>query len=167
MIEVLLEAERALSHGLVDRAEQLYRQVSERDPRSSIALVGLARVALERDDALGAYLHARKAQAIDPENPAANHLVMRMSEVLAGRGEAVPDGGNAPGTRAVEAPAASPPPGPAATQPPVPDAAPDALPAAPEPRATAEPPRSGYRPPTTTPRSRPGIIGRLLGRKRR
>jgi hypothetical protein len=163
MIEVLLEAERALSHGLVDRAEQLYRQVSERDPRSSIALVGLARVALERDDALGAYLHARKAQAIDPENPAANHLVMRMSEVLAGRGEAVPDGDSAAATQAVQAAAAGPPPGAAATEPPVPDAGP----ATPEPDVAAEPPRSGYRPPTTTPRSRPGIIGRLLGRRRR
>jgi hypothetical protein len=148
MIEVLLEAERALSHGLVDRAEQLYRQVSERDPRSSIALVGLARVALERDDALAAYLHARKAQAIDPENPAANHLVMRMAEVLAGRGEAVPE---------VDEPLAS-----APSVDPV--AAPE--PTAPEP-ASAESPRSGYRPSTPTSRSRPGLIGRLLGRRRR
>ena len=158
MIEVLLEAERALSHGLVDRAEQLYRQVSERDPRSSIALVGLARVALERDDALGAYLHARKAHAIDPENPAANHLVMRMAEVLAGRGEAVPDAGEplaaASSVDAVDAVAVSL----------------DAV-AGPEPAAAApsspEPPRSGYRPPTPGSRSRPGLIGRLLGRRRR
>ncbi len=155
MIEVLLEAERALSHGLVDRAEQLYRQVSERDPRSSIALVGLARVALERDDALGAYLHARKAHAIDPENPAANHLVMRMAEVLAGRGEAVPDAGEPlAAASSVDAVAASL----------------DAV-AGPEPAAAAssslEPPRSGYRPPTPASRSRPGLLGRLLGRRRR
>ncbi len=156
MIEVLLEAERALSHGLVDRAEQLYRQVAERDPRSSIALVGLARVALERDDALGAYLHARKAQAVDPENPAANHLVMRMSEVLAGRGEAVPDVDQPalPPALRDEAPAAVP--GPTL---PAPAAAPDQPP-------TAEPPRSGYRAPATS-RSRPGILGRLLGRRRK
>jgi hypothetical protein len=154
MIEVLLEAERALSHGLVDRAEQLYRQVAERDPRSSIALVGLARVALERDDALGAYLHARKAHAIDPENPAANHLVMRMAEVLAGRGEAVPDADE-----------------PLAAAPPL-DAPPSAeAVAGPEPSSaesrSPEPPRSGYRPPTPTSRSRPGLIGRLFGRRRR
>jgi hypothetical protein len=156
MIEVLLEAERALSHGLVDRAEKLYQQVSERDPRSSIALVGLARVALERDDALTAYLHARKAQAIDPENPAANHLVMRMAEVLSGRGEAIP-GGDEPG--GTFQPAAAPgvvdvPPEPAG-------------PAGPAAPPTTEPPRSGYRPPGTASRSRPGILGRLLGRRRR
>lgn len=154
MIEVLLEAERALSHGLVDRAEQLYRQVAERDPRSSIALVGLARVALERDDALAAYLHARKALAIDPENPAAGHLVMRMAEVLGGRGEALPEeeaaDAQAPGAASE------------ATTPSDPSSAPPWEPAS---ARSPEPPRSAYRPPTSP--SRPGLIGRLLGRRRR
>ena len=74
MIELLLEAERALSFGLIDRAEQLYRQVATGDPRNSIAVVGLARVALERADDLGAYMLARRALGIDPENEAARRL---------------------------------------------------------------------------------------------
>ncbi len=91
MIELLLEAERALSFGRVDRAEQLYRQVADADPHNSIAVVGLARVALERGDDLGAYLEARRALAIDPENDAARRLVARLEEVLATRGEPVAD----------------------------------------------------------------------------
>ncbi len=91
VIELLLEAERALSFGLVDRAEQLYQQVADHDPRNSIAVVGLARVALERADDLGAYLLARRALAIDPENEAAQRLVARLEEVLRTRGDVVPD----------------------------------------------------------------------------
>lgn len=91
MIELLLEAERALSFGRVDRAEEIYRQVSSSDPRNSIAVVGLARVALERADDLGAYLLARRALVIDPENDAALRLAQRLEEVLATRGEPVAD----------------------------------------------------------------------------
>ena len=91
MIELLLEAERDLSFGLLDQAERLYRQVADNDPKSSIAVMGLARVALERGDDRTAYLHGRAALAIDPENPAAQHLVMRLAEVMAGRGETLPD----------------------------------------------------------------------------
>jgi hypothetical protein len=91
VIELLLEAERALSFGRVDRAEEIYRQVSSSDPRNSIAVVGLARVALERADDLGAYLLARRALVIDPENDAALRLAQRLEEVLATRGEPVAD----------------------------------------------------------------------------
>ncbi len=90
MIELLLEAERALSFGRVDRAEALYRQVAAADPGNSIAVVGLARVALEHADDAGAYLLARKALTIDPENEAAQRLVMRLDEVMRTRGEEVP-----------------------------------------------------------------------------
>ena len=91
MIELLLQAERALSVGLVDQAERLYRQVAEADPRSSIAVVGLARVALERSDDPEAYRQSRRALAIDPENVAARRLVDRLEEVFVTRGEALPE----------------------------------------------------------------------------
>jgi thioredoxin-like negative regulator of GroEL len=91
VIELLLEAERALSFGRVDRAEQLYRQVAAADPGNSIAVVGLARVALEHADDAGAYLLARQALTIDPENEAAQRLVTRLDEVMRTRGETVPE----------------------------------------------------------------------------
>ena len=87
MIEVLLQAESALSLGMLDQAEILYRQVVIADPRNSIAVVGLARVALERGDHSGALAQARRALAIDRENVAAQRMVQRLEEVLAFRGE--------------------------------------------------------------------------------
>jgi thioredoxin-like negative regulator of GroEL len=91
VIELLLEAERALSFGRIDRADEIYQQVVASDPRNSIAVVGLARVALERQDDLGAYMLARRALVIDPENDAALRLAQRLEEVLATRGEPVAD----------------------------------------------------------------------------
>ena len=91
MIELMLEAERAMGLGLFDNAERLYRQVVASDPKNSIAVTGLARVALERDDQRGAYALARQALAIDPENPVAAHLAHRMAEQLRMRGEPLPD----------------------------------------------------------------------------
>ncbi len=91
MIELLLEAERALTMGRLDRAQEIYQQVATADPRNSIAVVGLARVALDRTDDLGAYLLARRALVIDPENDAARRLAQRLEEVLATRGEPVDD----------------------------------------------------------------------------
>jgi predicted Zn-dependent protease len=90
VIELLLQAERALSVGLVDQAERMYRQVADADPQNSIAVVGLARVALERADDAGALRMARRALRIDPENVAAVRLVARLEEVMTYRGEALP-----------------------------------------------------------------------------
>ena len=89
MIEALLQAERLLIHGMVDQAEQIYATASERDPRNSIAVVGLARVALERGDERLAYERACAALVIDPENAAALRLEARLSAVFAARGEPV------------------------------------------------------------------------------
>lgn len=89
MIEVLLQAERLLLHGMVDQAEEIYRRAAERDPNNAIAVVGLARVALERGDDRLAYERARQALDIDPQNTAALRLEARLSEVLTARGETV------------------------------------------------------------------------------
>ena len=105
MIERLLEAERDLAVGLVDRADAIYRVLAESDPRNALAVVGLARCALERGDELGAYELAVRALSIDPDEAAALRMEARLSEVLATRGRPVerpefvrePDAGEAPG----------------------------------------------------------------------
>ena len=103
MIELLLQAERALSVGLLDRAEALYRQVAEADPRNSIAVVGLARVALERGGETEALGLARQALKIDPDNAAAQRMVQRLEEVIRYRGDIVP--ATEPATAAATEPA--------------------------------------------------------------
>ena len=138
MIEPLLEAERAMSFGLIDQAERLYRQVAEHDPKNSIAVVGLARVALERGDDRTAYLEAKRATVIDPENPAAQGLVRRLAEVMEGRGETVPDA-----------------PDEAVTTEPGPAESPSSVPSVASP-ADAQP----------QPRRRRSLVDRLLGRNR-
>jgi tetratricopeptide (TPR) repeat protein len=87
MIERLLEAERALSVGLLDQAERLYQQAWEADPYNSIAVVGLARVALERGDQPAAQALALRALEIDPDNQAARRMVDRLVEVQTTRTE--------------------------------------------------------------------------------
>jgi hypothetical protein len=104
VIELLLQAERAMSMGLVDQAERLYRQAADADPRNSIAVVGLARVALERGDDVLAWREANRALTIDPENAAAQRMVERFEEVWRHRGQPIPE---AVGTVAREAPAVS------------------------------------------------------------
>ena len=104
MIELILQAERALSVGQLEQAERLYRQAAEADPRNSIAVVGLARVALDRGDDRGAYTLARQALDIDPENAAAQRLADRLDEVMRFRGEEPPA---ARGSAAVSASAVS------------------------------------------------------------
>jgi len=89
MIEILLQAERALTMGMLDQAERMYRQAAAADPRNSIAVVGLARVALERGDEPGSWRFARQALEIDPENVAAQRLAERLEEVWTYRGQSI------------------------------------------------------------------------------
>ena len=113
MIEIILQAERALSVGQLEQAERLYRQAAVLDPRNSIAVVGLARVALDRGDDRGAYILARQALVIDPENAAAQRLADRLDEVMRFRGEEPPvveaAPPSVPAAPSSEAPAATPP----------------------------------------------------------
>ena len=131
MIELMLEAERALAVGLLDQAERHYAHVAAAEPKNSIAIVGLARVALERGDQRGAWTFARRALALDPDNPMASHLSQRMAEIMRGRGEALPDEPVRNGSRA----------------------------------ATADPDDTSA-PPPEPPGDRPGLVGRLLRRRR-
>ena len=146
MIELLLQAEGALSVGLLDRAETLYRQVANADPRNAIAIVGLSRVALERGQQPAALELARRALDIDHENVAAQRMVQRLEEVLTFQGVDV--------TRTADLPS------PAST-PPARDE-PDA-PATPVPAGPAVPPQPG--PEISEPSDRRSLVDRLLRRR--
>lgn len=78
MIELLLVAEQLLDDGAFDRAELLFTQVAQADPRNAIAVAGLARVALARGDRDRAFDEARRALAIDPEEAAAQRLIVEL-----------------------------------------------------------------------------------------
>lgn len=169
MIELLLQAERALAMGLVDQAERLYAQAVAADPRNSIAVVGLARVALERTDDAEAYRRAREALAIDPENAAAARLAGRLEEVYATRGLPVPGIGATsavpPGIGATPAVPSAVPPG----DPPDPDHAPaPAATAAPAPMLEPAPPIAPVPAAEAERRSPAGrsLVDRLLRRNR-
>ena len=149
MIELILQAERALSVGQLEQAERLYRQAAEADPRNSIAVVGLARVALDRGDDRGAFTLARQALDIDPENAAAQRLADRLEEVMRYRGEEPPMVDALP--QSVEAPEARAPAPAAPPEPPTPPG-PIASPAPPAPPAKGPPPLAPK--PATAPRPR-------------
>ena len=147
----------ALAAGLVDQAERLYRQAADGDPQNSIAVVGLARVALERGDEPEAWRQAERALGIDPENVAAQRLAGRLEEIWAYRGESLPDVARA-GTPAetreepAEEPAASP------------KAAPEPGPGPSTEPAVERSTKPGHPLAHTT--SRRSVVSRLLRRKR-
>ncbi len=75
MFELLLQADRSMSDGLLDQAERTYWQLIELDPTNSIALAGLARISLQRGDERLARTFADRALSIDPESVAARQVV--------------------------------------------------------------------------------------------
>jgi Tfp pilus assembly protein PilF len=79
MIEIMLQAEGVLETGRLDQAEKLYWQVVELDARNAIAVVGLARVAIERGDEQTAREFTRRALELDPENASALRLAIKLT----------------------------------------------------------------------------------------
>ncbi len=80
MIELLLVAGRLLAAGDLDRAERIYLQVVEADPRNAIAVVGLAQVAHARGFASAAKDFLSRALDIDPQDQAAQRLAMEWAD---------------------------------------------------------------------------------------
>ena len=105
MIELMLQAEQTLGLGLLDQAERLYAQAAEADPHNAIAIVGLARVQLERGDQAGAHELTLRALGVDPENATALRMEARLREVLAAAGTNVrrPPGPAEPARRGIVA----------------------------------------------------------------
>lgn len=126
MIEALLQAERLMVHGMVDHAERIYSSALEKDPLNAIAVVGLARVALERGDDHLAYAQARRALDIDPQNAAALRLEARLAEVL--NGERLGDREHAAGPIRASSAAEGPPASPEANPQASPESSPEARP---------------------------------------
>jgi tetratricopeptide (TPR) repeat protein len=91
MIELLLVADQLLAAGELDRAERIYAQVAEADPRNAIAVVGLARVAEARGSMADVADLARRALAIDPEDDAAGRLIEVATAALLGAGSIARD----------------------------------------------------------------------------
>ena len=80
MFELLLQADRAMSSGLLDQAERTYWQLIELDPTNAIAVAGLARIALERGDRRLARTFADQALAIDPDSIAARKVILALDD---------------------------------------------------------------------------------------
>jgi hypothetical protein len=134
MIELLLQAERALGTGAFDVAERLYWQAIDADSQNAIAIVGLAKVARLKGDDRTAIAFGRRALKVDSENAVARRLVAELE--AAHPEEARPA---APAEAAAAAVVAE-------TEPaPEPEAAADV--ATPEPPTAAEPAASAAKPP--------------------
>jgi hypothetical protein len=146
MIELLLQAERALGTGAFDVAERLYWQAIDADSQNAIAIVGLAKVARLKGDDRTAIAFGRRALKVDSENAVARKLVAELEAEH-------PEGRSAVATEPPPTPATEPPPAAAAatTEPP-PAAAAEPPPANPAAAEASTPPSDlpadpGVRPP--------------------
>ena len=80
MFELLLQADKSLSEGLLDQAERTYWQLIELDPTNAIAMAGLAMISLERLDKRLARTFAVRALGIDPESIVARRVLQALDE---------------------------------------------------------------------------------------
>jgi hypothetical protein len=138
MIELLLQAERAVGAGALDVAERLYWQAIDADAQNAIAIVGLAKVARLRGDDRTAIAFGRRALKVDAENAVAQRLVAELESAhpAPGAAAATPSAAAAP---AETAPAAAAPEPVAAAAPAAPPAPVSAPAPAEAPTAKAEP----------------------------
>lgn len=87
--ERLLQADRLLIVGLVDRAADAYHVVLAGEPDNAQAIIGLANCEIERGNDRGAYDLAVRALRLDRGNGVARRMEERLAEVLATRGQLV------------------------------------------------------------------------------
>ena len=80
MFELLLQADKSISAGLLDQAERTYWQLIELDPSNSIAVAGLARISLKRGDERLARTFANRALAIDPDSISAQRVIQALEK---------------------------------------------------------------------------------------
>jgi hypothetical protein len=92
MFELLLQADKSMSDGLLDQAERTYWQLIELDPTNAIAVAGLARISLQRGDERLARTLADRALGIDPDSIFARRVIQEIEEgASAPAGPSLPD----------------------------------------------------------------------------
>ena len=92
MFELLLQADKSMSDGLLDQAERTYWQLIELDPTNAIAVAGLARISLQRGDERLARTFADRALGIDPDSIFARRVIQEIEEgASAPAGPSLPD----------------------------------------------------------------------------
>jgi hypothetical protein len=154
MIELLLQAERAVGAGALDQAERLYWQAIDADAQNAIAIVGLAKVARMRGDDRTAIAFGRRALKVDAENAVAQRLV---AELESAQPVAPAAAAQAVTAEAAPAVAAAEPVAPPAAEKAPPDPAPaEATPKA-EPSAAADPATPSSEPPSGSLPADPGV----------